>query len=143
MFCLASASRPFDFEDQGFIWSVRRYLWVPRPPFRPYFLCFRGSGPSFSSSFLVLCICIFRLLLLILLFLFLVLIHGAWPTGPRRSECARSAHDDLVLYIIRLMREGALPWDPGVPGSRLYSAPEYSMHRGIYIYIYVFVKILL
>ena len=46
------ASRPFDFEDQGFLWTVRRYLWVPRPPFRPCFLCFRGSGPCVSSSFL-------------------------------------------------------------------------------------------
>ena len=32
--------------------TVRRYLWVPRPPFRPDFLCFRGSGLSFSSFFL-------------------------------------------------------------------------------------------
>jgi hypothetical protein len=47
-----------------------------------------------------LCIFICRLILLIHLFLFLVLIHGAWPTGPRRSECARSAHDDLVYIYI-------------------------------------------
>jgi hypothetical protein len=52
-----------------------------------------------------LCIFICRLILLIHLFLFLVLIHGAWPTGPRRSECARSAHDDLVYIYIYISGE--------------------------------------